>query len=212
MQNFAGSDTYICSTGLAILDVIYYFSYERRHGKKATSGILGGAWKIITLPLYCLHCPWYMLRRQRKSRYPYVPRRMDISDVSMYNSDAGNTTTTSLSIMTDQTSPSTTTNGSGLPLIDHSGSLNPDHSGASNDQPNAEADFTIISSNDGNSDSISGYSNSDAVASFEVDDIDYQGPPPTANVKRLELETKIALGVADYDDDDDEFTKKDLSL
>ena len=137
---------------------------------------------------------------------------MDISDVSMHNSDAGHTITTSLST-TNQTSPSTSTNGSGLPLIDHSGSLNPDHSGASTDQPNAEADFTITSSNDGNSDTISGYSTSDAVAaSFEMDDVDYQGPPPTAKVKQFELDTKIALGVADYDDDDDEFTKKDLSL
>ena len=206
-------------TGLAILDAIYYFSYERRSGKKGTSGILGGVWKMITRPLYCLLCPRFIFRRQRqKRRYPYVPRRMDISDVSMYSTDAGHTTTTSLSTTTtDQTSLPITTHGSGIPLMDRSGSQNADHSGTLTDhgQQNPEfADFTIVSSNEGHSDSISGYSNSDAAASVDIDYTDYQGqPPPSAQVKRLELETKIALGVAiDYDDIDDDEIENDLSL
>lgn len=207
---------------MAILDAIYYFSYERRHGKRATSGILGGVWKLLILPIYyLLLCPRYICRRPKKTRYPYVPRCMNISDVTVYYTDVGQTTTTSLSTTDGSstcglppmdhnvtTSLSTTDrNGSptgAIPLMDHSGSSNSDYSSTPNDQPSADTtNLTIISSNDGNSDVVS---YSDRAASL---DIDYQGLPPAPAVKQLELDIKIALGVADSDDED--FEKQDLS-
>ena len=107
--------------------------------------------------------------------------------------------TTSLSTTDHNGSPT-----GAAPLMDHSGSSNSDYSSTPNDLPNADAaDLTIISSNDGNSDVVS---YSDGAASLNID---YQGMPPAPAVKQLELETKIALGVADSDDED--FEKQDLS-
>lgn len=68
--------------GLAILDAIYYFSYERKVGKTASTGLLGAMWKLTTLPFHCISIPRYAFRKRRRPKHPYIPRCMNISDIS----------------------------------------------------------------------------------------------------------------------------------
>ena len=75
---------HILCVGLAVSDAIYYFSYERKLGKNASSGLLGGMWKLLTLPFHCISAPRYILRKRRRSCHPYVPRCMNGTDLTTY--------------------------------------------------------------------------------------------------------------------------------
>ena len=209
------------SSGLAIVDAVYYFSYERRLGKGATSGVLGGVWRLLTLPFYCLMCSRFVFRPRRKARrYPYVPRCLGSSEVSAFGTDLDHTSTT---LPTDQTGLSTGPDHSG-PQIDHNGLPRESngsrvcHNGstvadqsASIHQTSAETDLTILSSHDESDDSISVSSSIPAASATNNDCDDWQGHlPTTPQAMQLELETKEALR-ASADDLEDEFEKVDLS-
>ena len=98
---------YTCTyvhTGLAISDAIYYYSYERKHKNKPTSGLLGIMWYLVSLPFRCLSLPRYVFRMRRRSpACPYVPRCMDMTDLSLYNSPSE-----ALSTSADQRTPTST--------------------------------------------------------------------------------------------------------
>lgn len=71
-----------CSAGLAVSDAIYYCGYERKRGKNASSGLLGAIWALTKLPFHCIPLPRNVFRKRRRPMYPYVPRCMDISDIT----------------------------------------------------------------------------------------------------------------------------------
>lgn len=71
-----------CFAGLAVSDAIYYYGCERKRGKNASTGLLGAIWALTKLPFHCIPLPRNVFRKRRRPMYPYVPRCMDISDIT----------------------------------------------------------------------------------------------------------------------------------
>ena len=159
-------------TGLAISDVIYYFSYERKHKNKPTSGLLGIMWHLVSLPFRCLSLPRYVFRMRRRSpACPYVPRCMDVTDLSLYNSPSE-----ALSSSADQRTPTSTLG-------------------------NEMSNVTVIS-NLSSDDSNIRYSSTPRYNAEENDIDDYRDSPlHSPEITQLELETKEALDVLELDSD-----------
>ena len=176
------------------------------------TGLLGGLWKLVTLPCHWMVGPGYFLKRRKRYQHPYVPRCMNRNNISVYNMDSQQTATTSLStdhsgtVCTDHNGTNTESadqNGTTTVSIDYSGTsaVQTDHSGTTTTA--ADLDITILSSGSRNSE-VSSISPSDANYNDDYRDTlsDYE------ELTELEMETKVALDVFEPENEVD---KQDLS-